>query len=200
MLIGYNEATSLKNSSLDTDVAMCAKHGFDGLEMQTELMDKYMGSHSLDDLKALFKGSGVKSLPINALTEFNERGREEKLRGRLRYLCQCAQATGSDSVIMVPAPQPQGEPPVTREDTIRVLRDYMQIAAEYGLEIALEFLGFPDNTVNTLEEAVAIADCVDGLKLVLDCAHIMTSATDKAAILKLSPDRIKAVHINDIRE
>jgi len=197
MLIGYNQGTSLKHSTLETDLILCEKYGFAGIEMQSPLLDEYMSRHTLDDLRRLFAEIGVKALPVNALTEFNEPGAREKVIRRLRYLCECANAAGSDTVILVPAPQP----PVlviSAEDTIDAVRDCTPIAAEYGVTLALEFLGFADNSVKTLEEAMFIAEHVKDLRLVLDCAHIMSSGSVQT-VLGLDPAKIAIVHIDDLR-
>ena len=191
MRIGYNQATSMKHSSLETDVALCRENGFDGLEMQTALMDRYMNSHSLGDLRGLFADNKVKALPVNAFTDFNIHSEEN--RNRLQYLCDCAQAAGAEALILVPALQE-----ISLEQTIEAIGGYMATAAGYGLRLALEFLGFAESSVKSLEEAVFVADRVPGLKLVLDCAHIMGGTTDPSAILKLKPERIEAVHVNDL--
>ena len=192
MQIGYNQATSMKYSSLEADVALCKKYGFDGLEMQTALMDKYMSLHSLNDLKELFCNSGVKAFPINAFTDFNIPG--EGNNARLSYLCECANAAGADTVILVP-----GLREISPAETVEAIGNYAGIAAGYGIGLALEFLGFAESSVCSLEEACAIAEHIPGLRLVLDCAHIMGGTTDPSAILKLSQERIASVHINDLR-
>ena len=181
----------MKVSSLETDVTMCKKYGFYGLEMQTALMDPYMSAHSPDDLKTLFAGSGVKALPVNAFTDFNLP--MEGHAARLRYLCECARAAGTDTVILVPALQN-----ISQEETVKAIKGYTGIASEYGVTLALELLGFAESSVRTLHEAVSIADQIPGLRLVLDCAHIMAGNTDLSDILKLDPERIAAVHINDL--
>ena len=192
MRVGYNQATSMKHSSLEDDVGLCKAYGFDGLEMQTILMDKYMFTHSLDDLHDLFKNSGIKALPVNAFTDFNIQSGEN--RKRLQYLCGCAQAAGAEALILVPALQN-----ISLEQTVEAIGGYAATAAEHGVRLALEFLGFAESSVKSLEEAIFVADQVPDLKLVLDCAHIMGGITDLSSILKLRPERIEAVHINDLR-
>jgi len=199
MRIGYNQGTSMKHSTLEGDLALCKKYGFAGIEMQSPLLDEYMSRHTLDDLHKLFAESGVKALPVNALTEFNAPGEQEAHTHRLRYLCECANAAGADTVILVPAPHPAGCL-ISMADTVQAIRMYISIAAEYGVTLALEFLGFADNSVKSLKEAAAIAEQVEGLRLVLDCAHIMAGPTDPADIMKLNPEKIAIVHIDDLRK
>ena len=191
MRIGYNQATSMKHSSLEADVALCAAHGFDGLEMQTDLMDRYMSAHSPDDLRALFADSGIKAFPVNAFVGFNIQS--DGNPARLRYLCGCAKATGAGALILVPALRD-----ISLDQTAEAIKGYTATAAEYGVSMALEFLGFAESSVRSLEQAAAIADQIPGLKLVLDCAHIMGGTTGPATILQLRPERIETVHINDL--
>ncbi|MCL2344206.1 MAG: sugar phosphate isomerase/epimerase [Firmicutes bacterium] len=187
----------MKHSTLEGDVALCKKYGFAGIEMQSPLLDAYMDCHTLDDLRKLFAESGVKALPVNALTEFNERGALEAKSDRLRYLCTCANAAGADTVILVPAPHPV-DGIISMEDTVQAIRTYTAVASQYGVTLALEFLGFPDNSVKSLEDAAAIAEQVPGLRLVLDCAHIMAGPTEPADIMKLNPEKIAIIHIDDL--
>jgi len=191
VLIGYNQATSMKHSDLETDVAMCKKYGFDGLEMQTALMDKYMQNHSLDDLGNLFRENGVKALPVNAFCDFNIQSEENT--ERLHYLCRCARASGANEMIIVPA-----QSDISAEDSVKAIKGFLPVTNEYGVELGLEFLGFASSSVRSLEEALAIADQIDGLRLILDCAHIMGGTTELSTILKLTPQRIMSVHINDL--
>jgi len=192
LLIGYNQATSLKHSDLETDIAMCKKHGFDGLEMQADLMDKYMSCHSFDDLKKLFADSGVKALPVNAFCDFNIQSKENT--ERLHYLCKCANASGANTLILVPALSD-----ISPGETIKAITALMVTAKEYGVVPALEFLGFANSSVRSLEEALNIAGQIDGgLRVVLDCAHIMAGTTEVSTILKLKPEQIMTVHINDL--
>ena len=191
MLIGYNQATAMKQSDLETDVAMCKKYGFDGIEMQTALMDKYMETHSLDDLGNLFRDSGVKALPVNAFCDFNIQSEENT--ERLHYLCRCARASGSNEMILVPAQRD-----ISIEETVRVIKEFLPVTNDYGVELGLEFLGFAASSVRSLEDALAIAGQIDGLRFILDCAHIMGGTTELSTILKLKPQQIMTVHINDL--
>ena len=194
MLIGYNQATSMKPSDLETDISMCKKYGFEGLEMQTDLMDVYMQNHSLEDLKNLFADSGVKALPINAFCDFNILNDENTQR--FHYLCRCANASGANAVILVPALKD-----ISSDETVEAIKVHLKTAKEYGVELALEFLGFSTSSVRSLEEALQIAGQIEGgLKVVLDTAHIMAGTTDPSTILKMKPEQIMAVHVNDLNK
>jgi 2-keto-myo-inositol isomerase len=190
MLIGYNQATSLKHSSLEIDVAMCEKHGFYGLEMQTDLIDKYMDGHTLDDMRKLFEGRRVKGLPINALTNLSKNDEND---ARLRYLCQYARAAGAETTLL--APMVSGK---DQAETAEVIRSCLATASEYGVRLALEFLSFEFSGVRSLEQALDIAGQAPGLKIVLDCFHIMAGPTDPDTILKLDPGQIEIVHVSDL--
>lgn len=190
MLIGYNQATSIKHSSLEKDVMLSKKHGFDGLEVQKPLLDKYMETHTYEDLHTLFASNGVKALPVNAFCDFNLK-REGSMQ-QLDYLCRCAAAAGAEALILVPALCD-----ISPERTIEAIQGYVPAAARYGVKLALEFLGFAESSVRSLETAGAIAEKA-GVGLVLDCAHIMGGTTNPASILALKPEQIITVHINDL--
>jgi len=169
---------------------MCAKHGFYGLEMQTDLMDKYMDGHTPAELGDLFKRHGIKCLPINALLSLYY---NDESVARLRYLCECANGGGAETVLVAPIKSGND-----MTETINAINSFVSIASEYGVRLALEFLSFDFVGVRSLERAMEVAAQVPGLRIVIDCAHAMGGPTDTDTILKLNPEQIEVVHINDL--
>ena len=74
MKIGFNEATSLgcKNHSLQEDLELCEKNGFDYIDIQSGCLDRYLESgNMLEDLREWFNSHNLKPLSYNALEAFN---------------------------------------------------------------------------------------------------------------------------------
>lgn len=151
MRLGFHGATSM-TSDLETDVAATAHAGFQALEMWAGKIDKYLADHSLDELKALLTENGVAPMFINSIEFITFRGDEyPQIKARCRELCQLSQAIGSPTIIVVPSPTPSWETTWEEivEEHVKVLRDLGDIAAEYGVKLSFELLGFGWCSVRT---------------------------------------------------
>ena len=52
MKLGYNVATTKENATLQQELELCDKHGYDFIEIQMDKMPEYLEAHSLEDMKA----------------------------------------------------------------------------------------------------------------------------------------------------
>jgi 2-keto-myo-inositol isomerase len=78
MKLSYNEATTLENSNLATDLELCERHGYDYIEIQTmEKLPEYLEENSLDDLSNFFNNHHIEPLALNSLVYFNNRSDED---------------------------------------------------------------------------------------------------------------------------
>ncbi len=53
MKIGYNEATAKDCSTLEKDLELCEKYGFDYIEIRLDMLKDYLKTHTSDDLKKI---------------------------------------------------------------------------------------------------------------------------------------------------
>lgn len=67
MKIGYNEATAKDCSTLEKDLELCEKYGFDYIEIRLDMLKDYLKTHTSDDLKKFFETSHIKPHAMNAL-------------------------------------------------------------------------------------------------------------------------------------
>jgi 2-keto-myo-inositol isomerase len=81
--------------------------------------------------------------------------------------------------------------PGTR-DALKLARDR---AAELGVRIAFEFLGFEDCPINTPAIAAEVVDGLDGVHLVLDSCHWHASGSQPLDAFPV--ERLTLVHLND---
>ncbi|UYB60149.1 hypothetical protein N6B35_28595 (plasmid) [Klebsiella michiganensis] len=56
MKIGFNQATSMNCSTLETDVLLCEENGFDFIEFRLDKLREYFKTKSIVDLKTLLAG------------------------------------------------------------------------------------------------------------------------------------------------
>lgn len=204
MRLGFHGATSM-TSDLETDVRATAHAGFQALELWAGKIDKYLASHSLDDLQALLAGNGVAPMSINSLEFITFRGDEySKIKARCRELCRLAQAIGCPTVVVVPSPTPSRETGWEEivEEHVRVLRDLGEIAAEYGVRLSFELLGFGWCSVRTPRgawEIVQKTGC-SNVGLVVDCAHLYGGGGLLSEIDALDPAHIFTFHLDDLED
>jgi len=77
MLIGYNEATSMKYSTLEKDLILCEKFGYDFIEPRVGMLNEYLKSKSINELNDFFNRSKIRPFALNALEFFNLKTPEE---------------------------------------------------------------------------------------------------------------------------
>ncbi len=205
MKLGFHGATTM-TSELETDVAVSAHAGFKALELWAAKVDRFLVDHSLQDLKALLGDSRVAPITLNSIEFISFRSDEEytQIRARCRELSEIAQAIGCPTVIVVPSPTPERDLPWADvvEEHVRVLRDLSDVAGEYGVRLAFEFLGFGWCSVRTPRGAWEIVKETgrDNVGLVLDAAHFYAGGGLLSEIELLDPGRIFAFHLDDLED
>jgi 2-keto-myo-inositol isomerase len=186
-------------ASLETDLQAAKAAGFDYLEIwKAKLKDK-----SAAELKDLFAQSSVLPLSINSIEHITFRNPQdyERIKQECRDLSQIAAAIECPYIVVVPGRLPQGEVDVV-EESVHVLTELCDIAAEHGVALGFEFLGQPDCSVPTLGVADEIVRSAarDNLGLVIDSFHFYAGGSNVQMIEKLDPRLIYIFHINDAED
>jgi 2-keto-myo-inositol isomerase len=198
MKLALNGATTMR-ASLETDLQAAKAAGFDYLEIwKAKLKDK-----SAAELKDLFAQSSVLPLSINSIEHITFRNPQdyERIKQECRDLSQIAAAIECPYIVVVPGRLPQGEVDVV-EESVHVLTELCDIAAEHGVALGFEFLGQPDCSVPTLGVADEIVRSAarDNLGLVIDSFHFYAGGSNVQMIEKLDPRLIYIFHINDAED
>ena len=105
MKLSMNQATCLEKSSLEKDLELCEKYGYDMIEPRTmDGIPNYLKNHTIDELAAWFKSHKVKPLAFNTLCFFNNRTPEDyqKVLQELRQMCEWGKKIGCTTIITVP--------------------------------------------------------------------------------------------------
>lgn len=109
MKISYNEATAKDCSSLELDLQLCEKYGFDYIEIRLDMLKEYLKTHKVEDLAAFFRTSRIKPHAMNALYvypeflgEADEPKRQEELLEEFRFGLEVSKAIGNHYFIIVP--------------------------------------------------------------------------------------------------
>lgn len=201
MKLAFNEATTLENSNLEDDLRFCEKHGFDFIEIRLDKLKEYLITHSINDLRNFFSSARLKPLSLNALEEFTFRNPTEfnLMKQDLSLMTEVATAIGCDTIVAVPAFGVEKDWEEIKQETIVKLREFLENIEGTNLKLALEFVGYPDCSINTLDKAQEVVEGVDHpqVGLVLDCFHFYAMNSSYEALKNLSIDNLFLFHIDD---
>jgi 2-keto-myo-inositol isomerase len=192
-------------ASLVEDIQSASAAGFDCLEIWAAKLRKFLQSSTTADLKSLLEEHGVEPYSINSIEHvtFRDAHAHERLLHECETLCRMASEINCPYIVVVPSPLPEGQgwAGVVEEST-RVLGELGSIAARHNVALAFEFLGQPDCSVQTLEEAAQIVHQLarPNVGLVLDSFHFYAGGSSMAAIEALDPEKLFIFHINDAED
>lgn len=199
MRLGLNGQCT--QASLEKDLEVAVKAGFDLYEIPVAKLKKYMEVHSLEALQSFFENSPLQPYSLNAITMFSFRSKEEEERliEELHQVGSFAQELKCPYIVICPSTHVANvSEQQIHEETVRILRKMSDVAAEYHVGLALEFLGFQNCTVNELSQAYAMVTEVnrENVGLSLDTFHFFERSRPED-LKKIDKDKIFLFHIND---
>lgn len=208
MKIAFNEGTTWESASLVQNLKYCEKYGYDYIEIRSidQLID-YLEDHTLDDLKDYFDTHHIKPLSLNALCFFNNRSKEEeeKVIEEFKEYLEICKKINCEYICVVPSNIDVTEKGKTlikevNESCVRVLTHLSDLAEPYGVKIAIEFIGIPENTVNTFSQAYSIVKEIDrdNVGLVYDTFQFTGMGSRMEDVTDETADKIFLFHINDV--
>jgi 2-keto-myo-inositol isomerase len=205
MKLALNGATTMR-ADLATDLKAAKAAGFDYLEIWAAKLRTFLKERSASELKDLFAESGLSPLSINSIEHvtFRDAQAYESIKQECEELSRIASAVGCPCIVVVPGRLPQGG--ASREEvmaeSVRVLNELCDIAANYNVTLAFEFLGQPDCSVQTLDLAADVVRKVgrEDLGVVIDSFHFYAGGSTFEMIDALDPQLIQIFHINDAED
>lgn len=202
MKICFNQATTMKNSTLESDLEYCEKSHYDLIEIRLDKLHDYLTRHTLGELRAFFDSHHIKPFAFNALEFINFRdknGFEDIMRG-LQFCCEAGQIIGCSRVVIVPTFD-VGDKTITeiREETVRVINIMADYAEPFGVKLAFEFVGYPNCSVNTFGQAYDIIKTVNrkNVGVVLDCFHFHAMGSRFEDLEAADAEKIFILHLDD---
>lgn len=202
MKIGFNEATTMKNSTLEKDLVLSEKHGYDYIEIRLDKLKDYLKNHSVEDLEAFFANHNIKPLTFNALEfiTFRDEKGYSAIKEDLVFLCEIGQRINCKKIIVVPTFDIKDKTvKEIKEESIRVLHELSDIAAKYDVKLAYEFVGYPNCSVNTFGQCYDIVKETNraNVGMVLDCFHFYAMNSKIEDLKKADVNKIFVLHIDD---
>ena len=214
MKISYNEACARDCSTLEQDLVLCEKAGFDYIEIRLDMLTKYLEKHSVDELASFFRTSRIKPHAFNALylypdflSDRDDSKRATFLLSEFFLACEVGMRIGAHDFIVVPpfldgpnyTPFPDTEEKIFN-DCVRMLTKLSSYAERYDMKLSFELVGFPRSSVRTVEFASRIVNAVNrkNVGFVFDAynVYLYNGKNDFEAIRKINPEKIFAVHLN----
>ena len=203
MLPCYNMATTMNSATLEQDVVLAAGAGFRHIELRKEkLLDYLRRGGSLTELKTLLEENRIRPVCINALADITfHKGQSRAAVAELcHFLCDAGRAVGCRDLEVIAAfHAPTDEREAVTEETAGVLSELGGIAADYGMRLALEYMGVPNNSVRTFDHALEIVERVGraNVGLLPDTWHHFAGGSKPEDLLKARADQIFTVHVSD---
>lgn len=114
MKTSYNEACARDCSTLEQDLSLCEKAGFDYIEIRLDMLRGWLKDHTVDQLKEFFETHRLKPHAINAvylrqgmlpdeMPDWNDPAMQD-----FKLACDVGSTIGSSYVIIVPPLDPSG--------------------------------------------------------------------------------------------
>lgn len=205
MKLCYNLQTCMTNPSLEKDLELCEKVGFEAVEINFAKAREYLKEHSMEQLEALIAGYNLKVATLNAIFEINFCDEKEwkRVTDEFRFACELGQACGSDRVIVLSNERVHLKEGITsreiEENTLEVLGKLAAMGKHAGMHIGFEPVG--TMAVPNLEWAWGIIQKLQlpEVGLVIDDfnLYLWDLLSDVAFIRTIPPEKISIAHLND---
>lgn len=209
MKLGFNEATCMKRSSVERDLELCEKYGYDYIELRLDMLKDYLCRNKVADLQSFFRSSHLKPWALNSIENINFRTRAEweKLLSFFKFACEIGQAIDNPYLVVVPtmgADMWRKSREEVFADSVEVLSKLAAIAQPYGIKLAFEPIGDKRWCVRSLDQALDIVAAVgrNDVGLVLDAFNLFLyeRLADIDSIDQVPPERLFAYHIDDCED
>jgi 2-keto-myo-inositol isomerase len=200
--ICFNEATTMKNSTLERDLELCEKYGYDLIEIRLDKLREYLETHTVEELTDFFTNNKLKPFAFNALEfiTFRDEAGYNEIKENLVFLCEVGGKINCRKIVVVPTfdvgNYTMSE--IKAESVLR-LNELADIAEKYGVKLAYEFVGYPNCSVNTFGQTYDIVSAVnrDNVGMVLDCFHFHAMGSRIDDLKKADASKIFIFHIDD---
>ena len=163
MKTSYNEACARDCSTLEKDLALCEKAGFDYIEIRLDLLRGWLKEHTVEQLKEFFEMHRLKPHAINAvylhpgMLPDETPDRDDPALQDFKLACEVGSAIGSGYVIIVPPLDPSGvftgDVAAAEQECIRILKKLSALARPYGMKLCFELVGLRKSCVRSIEAA-----------------------------------------------
>lgn len=211
-MVALNPMTIKQAQGLETKVDIAARAGFESVGLRGNDIEDFLArGHEFNDIRDLVGKrkmtiSDVGSVagwqlsghpPLVCKIKMDRTETYEELRQQLESLFRNTVAVGCDLVAAISAIEEEGE----FSQAVYDFQELCKSAAQHGLKIALEFVGF-GKQINNLGIAYQVVTeaAMDNGGLLFDTFHFYRSRGKIEDLERVAADRIFLVHMNDVME
>ena len=209
MKLGFNQATCMKKSSLEQDLALCEKYGYEYIEIRLDMLKDYLQRNKVSNLQSFFRSSRLQPYAFNSIEGINfcTPAQWDKVTELFTFGCEMSQAIGNRYLIIVPTMGEEMHLKTRQEvfqDSVEALNKLAEIAKPYGVKLAFEPIGDKRWCVRSLEQAMEIIMAVDraGVGVALDSInlYLYNKLEDIDFIDNVPLDKLFVYHIDDCED
>ena len=189
------------HTNLRTDMRVAREVGYDAIEFYIPKLVRYLdaGYSAKEILPAL---GPVRPAMINSFLHIERQDPQSRrsLREGCERFCRVAQVLGCSLLQVVALNGLEGQSwPEIRSKTGRSLAELADIAAPFGVRLALEPVSF--TPLRTLAQSLEVLDVAgrNNVGLCLDTFHLWTGGTPWKEVAALDPALIAVAHISDVK-
>lgn len=200
--LGISGATTMPYD-LFTEIEVLGKSGVRYLEVWKDKLLKVEVSGKLGELKNFADDKGVVLYDINSLGDASLPDSVEDKLEECRRLCDLANRIGAEMITVCPSfIEGEHQREALLDRSAENLFKLSEVAKEFDVKLAFEFLYFSKSSVRTLGDSRKLVERVGSrhLGLLVDSAHLFLGGSSLRELESTPGDLIFLVHIDDIRK
>jgi len=211
-LIGLNLLTIKQCKDFEEKIEIAGRAGFDGIELRgNEVNDYLKAGHNLTDIADLLKKNGLAIIDMGSIAgwqftnhpalvcrlKLEQEESNEKLNDELNKLFERAANLGCQYIPAISAINETGE----FEKGVEDFAEVCDLAAEYNLKVAFEFVGFSKqmNNLKIANKLIKEAGRDNG-GLLFDTFHFYRGNCSLKDLDQTPDEKIFIVHFNDVMD
>jgi sugar phosphate isomerase/epimerase len=190
---------SIMHTNLVTDIRVAHETGYEAIEFTVPKLLRYLDAGYETD-QILAELGGLQVVMINSFCHIERQEPEfrQELGRTCERLCQVARALDCPTLQVVALSSLEGQAwPEIRSKVGRSLAELADIAAPFGVRLALEPVAFAP--LHSLSQALEVIDeaARDNIGLCLDTFHLWAGGTPWDEVAALDPGVVLVAHISD---
>jgi sugar phosphate isomerase/epimerase len=197
--------TTMLRADVETGVKAAASAGFEEVELWADPLERYLESHTAEDLRGLLEANEIKVAAIGDIESitFCDEDQFDELRGKCERLAEVAKAISCPTLVASASVRPRdAEEERIAEETVSALGGLLDVVEPLGVSLSLAFRGFAWCAVNTLKgarEAVA-AHSARRVGLALDTFDLHATGATPDDLKLIDPALINVFRLSDCED
>ena len=194
--------TTVLRANLEEAVSAAAQAGFGTVEIWVDCLERYLETHTIDDLRGLLDAHHMSVLSIGDIESitFCTAEQFDQLRLRCERLASVAGAISCPTLVASASVRPRNVD-VSRiaDETASVLGKLLDTVEAAGVGLAFAFRGFGWCAVNSLDQAREAVEYHKGRRigLALDTFDLHTTGVSPETLESVEPSRISVMRLSD---